>query len=106
MSDPRYQVSFTSTFRRQYKKLTSADKELADAAIENLVALVNIADPTSDEARRLGVSLRTKVIQKFRKKRPKRMEATFAPDGRIVWVLDGDLLRLIYIGPHSVLNKE
>lgn len=102
----QYKPDFTTIFGRQYGKLTDDDKALADTAIKNLTAYVNAEDRKSEEMERIGQDLRVKVITRFKKQRPRRMEATFAYDGRIVWALDGDLLRFIYIGPHSVLDKK
>lgn len=100
-------LDFTSAFDRQYKKFSDSDKDIIDAAIRDLTKLVNM-NPNTEEAKELAVALRTKVIQRFRGETPKRMEATFAPDGRIVWSIDrkARLLRFIYIGNHSVLDKK
>ncbi len=91
---------------RQYGKLSDTDKQLADEAIRRLTAFVNLGDLNSEQAKDLARNLRVKVIQLFKSKRPRRMEATFAPDGRVVWALDDNILRFIYIGNHSVLDKQ
>lgn len=91
---------------RQYGKLSDADKQLADDAIRNLTTFANMEDRDSEAAKKLARNLRVKVIRRFRSKRPRRMEATFAPDGRVVWALDGDVLRFMDIRNHSVLDKQ
>lgn len=105
MAELEIRPDYSSAFPRQYKKLRATDQDLADAAIRDLVRLVNIP-PNSEEAKSLARDRRVKVIQRFKKKKPKRMEATFAPDGRIVWALHPKIIYFIYIGNHSVLDKE
>lgn len=103
-------VDISSTYRRQYRKLkTEALKDDADGCFDDLVVLVTMrrsGQGTSDDARNIIRDGRIKVIQRFAKKRPQRFEATFAPDGRIVWSVDSDTLRLIYIGTHKVLDMN
>lgn len=101
-----FRPDYGSAFKKQYAKLSETDKDAADIALRDLVAMVNM--PANAEARKhAAVRLRAKVIQKFRKRQgPKRMEASFTGDGRIVWMLDRPLIRFLYIGGHEVLNKE
>lgn len=106
MAELRFRPEPSSAFIRQYGKLPDSDKQLADAAIRNLTAFVNMEDPNSEGAKQLARNLRVKIIQRFKSKRPRRMEATFSPDGRVVWALDGNVLRFIYLGNHSVLDKK
>ena len=63
--------------------------------IRSLTKFVNLENPNSAEAKVLVRGLRVKVIQRFKNKKPRRLEATFAPDGRIIGAQDGDYLRFI-----------
>lgn len=105
MGNRQLRLDYSSAFGRQYKKLSDSDKDLADAAIKRLVRYLNLP-PRSEQAMTLQADLRVKVIQRFKTKNPRRMELTFAPDGRIVWAIDKGVIRFIYIGNHSVLDKD
>lgn len=80
------------------------DKTLADGAFRDLVKLVNLDEPNNEEAKQLARDRRVEIIQRFMVERPRRMEATFAPDGRIVWMADKPFIYFLYIGNHSVLD--
>ncbi|TAM66024.1 MAG: hypothetical protein EPN48_16725 [Microbacteriaceae bacterium] len=102
----RFRPDYASAFKRQYSKLSESNKKLADDEMRAVVELVNLDDPNSEAAKKTARELRIKVIQRFKRQRPRRMEATFSSDGRIVWALDKPLIRFIYIGNHSVLDKN
>ncbi|MDP4013470.1 MAG: hypothetical protein Q8P38_02440 [Candidatus Nanopelagicales bacterium] len=101
-----FQVELRPSFVPQYRKLPQAQQRLVDNLIRDLAALVNLGSPRSEEARALGRRLRVKPIQRSRRVVPKRMEATYSANGRVVWTLDGDHLVLLYVGDHSVLEQS
>ncbi|WP_426624460.1 hypothetical protein ACPPVW_18205 [Leifsonia sp. McL0607] len=108
MSNP-IAVAVSTAYERQFKKLkTDQLKQDARQCRRDIYECLTLQRDSGDQERIKEIirDRRLKPIQRFRKKVPKRWEATFAPDGRIVWSYDGQTFALIYIGNHSVLDKD
>ena len=109
MSEPDLKVAVSATYERQFAKLKSEElKEGARKCRRELYEMLTLqrAKQSPGRVKEIIMKRRVKPIQKFKKASPKRWEATFAPDGRIVWTFDGSTLSLLYIGNHSVLDKN
>lgn len=110
MSDP-YKVAVSEAYKRQFGKLkTEILKEEARKCRRDIYEMLTLQQEqgNTDRVREIVVKRRLKPIQRFKNEKPSRWEATFAPDGRIVFAVDRSAVTLyfIYIGNHSVLDKE
>ncbi|MDR1188482.1 MAG: hypothetical protein LBK95_13685 [Bifidobacteriaceae bacterium] len=108
MSD--IQVAASAAYKRQFRKLKSPSlKAAAQRCAEDIYELVALRRSGAGHATTAETIIRRrriKAIQRFRHLTPKRFEATFAPDGRIVWAVSGNRLEFIYLGTHAVLDQD